>query len=139
MPAHAALLHTVPVDSFHWVSQPGLISRGGRRVFLSVWNFFSACANEPSSSAAQCQAPVVDPKPYDRWGIEDERRAMLQADPKPYYEWGIQDERNSMLQADFNIEASPTNLVCVYDGGGRFVWKERVAYPSGCRRLLKGG
>ena len=57
----------VPVNSFRWFSQPGSIPRGGRRVFLSVWKFLNPCANEPSGSAAQCQAPVVDPKPYDRW------------------------------------------------------------------------
>ena len=73
----------VPVNSFRWFSQPGSIPRGGRRAFLSVWKFLHPCANEPSGSPAQCQAPVVDPKPYDRWGIEDERNAMLQADTKP--------------------------------------------------------
>ena len=73
----------VPVNSFRWFSQPGSIPRGGRRVFSSVWKFLNPCANEPSGSPAQCQAPVVDPKPYDRWGIEDERHAMLQADTKP--------------------------------------------------------
>ena len=127
MPAHAEGYRSgsqqVPVNSFRWFSQPGSIPRGGRRVFLSVWKFLNPYANDPSSSAAQCQAPVVDPKPYDRWGIEDERRAMRQSDLKRYYDW---------------FRGLSTNLVSEIEA--REVQHVR-AFPrlDGCRRLLKEG
>ena len=111
MPAHIARSpyggQVVPVDSFHWVPQP---CSTGRRAFLSVWNFLHQCANEPSGCVAQCRTHVVDPKPYDRWGIQDERRAMLQAD---FRIEALQSSGKASESSDSSTEcAEPCNVKC---------------------------